>query len=59
MSRTLLLVALLLLSSGALVSCNPNRDTDQLSTESPSTRNSTAENPDSSSLPVDSTALVR
>jgi hypothetical protein len=36
-----------------------NHDTDQISTESPSTRHSTADNPDSSSIVTDSTALLR
>jgi len=57
MPRIFPLFTLALLGLGFLASCN--HDTDQLSTESPSTRNSTAANPDSSSLATDSSTTIR
>lgn len=50
--------ALLLLTTGLLAACNANHDTDQVSTESPTTRNSTHPEPDSSGYSVDSSTTV-
>ncbi len=55
MSRPTLYLGFALLSCGLLCGCNADRDTDQISTESPTTRNSTAENADSTALPTDTT----
>ncbi|MCC3156200.1 hypothetical protein LJ737_03075 [Hymenobacter sp. 15J16-1T3B] len=51
--------ALLLLAAGLLTACNANHDTDQLSIESPTTRHSTAPEPDSSGYSVDSSTTVQ
>ncbi|OON65601.1 hypothetical protein [Hymenobacter sp. CRA2] len=53
-----LVTCLLLLLAGSLTACNTNHDTDQISTESPTTRNSTAPKPDSSGYSVDSSTTV-
>ncbi|GAB2953228.1 hypothetical protein GCM10027048_18040 [Hymenobacter coalescens] len=50
--------ACLLLTAGLFTACNTNHDTDQVSTESPTTRHSTAERPDSSGYSVDSSTTV-
>jgi hypothetical protein len=50
--------ASLLLAAGLLASCNTNHDPDQVSTESPTTRHSTAPEPDSSGYAVDSSTTV-
>jgi ABC-type oligopeptide transport system substrate-binding subunit len=45
----------LLLTGSLLTACNPNHDTDQISTESATTRHSTHPEPDSSGYAADST----
>lgn len=49
---------LFLLMAGLLAACSTNHDTDQVSTESPTTRHSTAPAPDSSGYSIDSSTTV-
>ncbi|GAA4390876.1 hypothetical protein [Hymenobacter koreensis] len=49
-----LIIVLFALTLG---SCSTDHDTDQISTESPTTRNSTAEQPNSSGYAPDTTAV--
>ncbi|WP_133257211.1 hypothetical protein [Hymenobacter edaphi] len=59
MLRLLHRAAALALAAALLAACDANHDTDQISTESPTTRHSTAPAPDSSGYAVDSSTTVQ